>query len=362
MSIVSDTRHYEAWLRKNCDVVNADLMHKHKRMRKNAFVFLRATYYRWARRIERWCPELMDAPDVLSVGDTHTENFGTWRDREGRLVWGVNDFDESAEMPYTLDLVRLATSVVLAPKRRLAVRDACLAILSGYRRGLAEPRPTLLDEHELWMRPFVACSDDDRKDFWREVSKYPDANPPRNVIRGLERRLPRHARIVRFCTRVKGGGSLGRPRYLVIATWRGGQIVREAKASVPSAWEWAKQRRPEHLQALKLATKRFRSPDPFFDIDRHFIYRRIAADARRVELGDNAGAHLNRDLLRAMGFELGAIHAAGPHGGKISRDLRRRRPDWLRRNAGVAVMAVRNDYEDWCKLRGDKYKKLFGIT
>ena len=64
MSIVSDTRHYEAWLRKNCDVVNADLMHKHKRMRKNAFVFLRATYYRWARKIERWCPELMDAPDV----------------------------------------------------------------------------------------------------------------------------------------------------------------------------------------------------------------------------------------------------------------------------------------------------------
>ena len=99
MSIVSDTRHYEAWLRENCDVVNADLIRKHKRMRKNAFVFLRATYYRWARKIEIWCPELMDAPDVLSVGDTHTENFGTWRDREGRLVWGVNDFDETAVMP-----------------------------------------------------------------------------------------------------------------------------------------------------------------------------------------------------------------------------------------------------------------------
>jgi hypothetical protein len=25
-------------------------------------------------------------------------------------------------------------------------------------------------------------------------------------------------------------------------------------------------------------------------------------------------------------------------------------------------MAVRNDYEDWYKLRGNKYKKLFGIT
>jgi hypothetical protein len=212
------------------------------------------------------------------------------------------------------------------------------------------------------MRPFVACSDDDRKEFWREVSKYPDAKPPRNVIRGLKRKLPEQARIVRFCTRVKGGGSLGRPRYLVVATWRGGQIVREAKATIPSAWDWAKQRSPQHLQALKLATGRFRSPDPFFDIDRHFIYRRIDADARKVELEDNSGAHLKRELLRAMGFDLGAIHAADPHGRKIPRDLRRRPPDWLRRNTGVAVTAVRGDYEDWCKLRGRKYKNLFGIT
>jgi len=32
---------------------------------------------------------------VLAVGDLHVENFGTWRDAEGRLIWGVNDFDES---------------------------------------------------------------------------------------------------------------------------------------------------------------------------------------------------------------------------------------------------------------------------
>ena len=30
----------------------------------------------------------MDAPQVLSVGDLHLENFGTWRDADGRLVWG----------------------------------------------------------------------------------------------------------------------------------------------------------------------------------------------------------------------------------------------------------------------------------
>ena len=62
----------------------------------------------------RYLPRIGDAPSVLAVGDIHIENFGTWRDEEGRLVWGVNDFDEAAEMPYVLDLVRLATSAALA--------------------------------------------------------------------------------------------------------------------------------------------------------------------------------------------------------------------------------------------------------
>jgi uncharacterized protein (DUF2252 family) len=55
------------------------------------------------------CAQLADAPQVLAVGDLYTENFGTWRDAEGRLVWGVNDLDEAHPLPYTNDLVRLAT-------------------------------------------------------------------------------------------------------------------------------------------------------------------------------------------------------------------------------------------------------------
>src|SRR3954447_17341119 len=120
MSLENDTERYEAWLRTQCHVVDDALDHKHDRMRKNAFVFLRATYYRWAGKIEAWCPELRDAPAVPAIGDTHTENFGTWRDSEGRLVWGVNDFDEAASMPYPLDLVRLATSAILAPRQQLS--------------------------------------------------------------------------------------------------------------------------------------------------------------------------------------------------------------------------------------------------
>ena len=86
MSFRSDNADFEAWLATQCDVVKSDIAYKHRRMKKSAFIFLRATYFRWARKIGDWCPELMDAPRVLSVGDLHLENFGTWRDADGRLA------------------------------------------------------------------------------------------------------------------------------------------------------------------------------------------------------------------------------------------------------------------------------------
>src|SRR4051812_11903407 len=92
--IAAATASYEAWLRRRVGVVEADLEHKHKLMRCDVFPFFRATYYRWLQMVGEWAPDLA-APSVPSVGDLHVENFGTWRDGEGRLVWGVNDFDES---------------------------------------------------------------------------------------------------------------------------------------------------------------------------------------------------------------------------------------------------------------------------
>ncbi len=95
-------------------IVEKDLHFKHEQMRTGPFPFLRATYYRWAQIWADVCPEAAAAPGVLAVGDLHVENFGTWRDIEGRLIWGINDFDEAWRMPYTNDLVRLATSALLA--------------------------------------------------------------------------------------------------------------------------------------------------------------------------------------------------------------------------------------------------------
>jgi hypothetical protein len=107
---------------------------------------------------------------------------------------------------------------------------------SGFNE-LAAPRPTLLDEQKTWMRPYVVCSDKER--LWKEVDSYPQADPPKKVAEGLEQSLPKGASNLRFATPSKGGGSLGRPRYVAIAAWRGGHIGRDAKALVPSAWDWA---------------------------------------------------------------------------------------------------------------------------
>jgi transposase len=73
---------------------------KHKQMRKSPFLFFRGTFYRWAQLWPEVCANLRDAPKVLAVGDLHVGSFGTWRDTEGRLSWGVDDFDES--YPYSL--------------------------------------------------------------------------------------------------------------------------------------------------------------------------------------------------------------------------------------------------------------------
>ena len=110
MNVVEATRAYEAWMRVHIAIVAADIKLKHELMAAAPFPFLRATFYRWAQIWHEVCPDLAATPVLLAIGDLHVENFGTWRDAEGRLVWGINDFDEAASMPYAIDLVRLSTS------------------------------------------------------------------------------------------------------------------------------------------------------------------------------------------------------------------------------------------------------------
>ncbi|HEV7877382.1 DUF2252 family protein [Bradyrhizobium sp.] len=355
MSFRDDNAAYEAWLATQCDVVTRDIKAKHKLMKDSAFMFLRATYFRWARRIGTVCPELMDAPQVLSIGDLHLENFGTWRDADGRLVWGVNDFDEAAVMPYAFDLVRIATSIRLAPDRSISNDKVAEILIAGYREGLRVAQPALLDEGETWLRPYAIGTALDSGEFWDKLGKtkkYPlidgkaDGRPPRDVVQILNASLPKGSANIFYRRRIAGGGSLGRPRYVAIADWRGGRVLREAKALVPSAWTYVHGVQPSGL--LKLARGPHRAPDPFLDIEGKWIIRRLAPDCRKIELDKDAATRLKGDLLQAMAFDLASIHAAGSAGGDVlRRDLKRRPNDWLYEAAKVAADSVMKDYEAW---------------
>lgn len=285
-------------------------------------------------------------PRTLCVGDIHLENFGTWRDADARLVWGVNDFDEAATMPYVFDLIRLATSARLAPNVQLTPDAAADAILAGYREGLLAPRPALLDEHAHWLKPLVLGKPKAAEKFWKEVKDYPDADPPQAVRRALSKRLPSGAERERYAKRTKGGGGLGRPRYLMIAQWQGGRLVREAKALVPSAWHWAHPDTNEASRFLDLAHGSYRSPDPSLAIKAGFVLRRIAPDAHKVELEDVAAQGLGAQLLQAMGAELAAVHAGGGKrkAARILKDLQAKPLHWLVHAAEAAERSVQEDF------------------
>src|SRR5215813_11221816 len=252
MNCKEATESYEAWLAKHTRVIEADLQSKHVQMKADLFSFMRATFYRWLELCNEHCADLAKAPTLLSVGDLHVENFGTWRDQEGRLVWGVNDFDEAFDLPYTNDLVRLAVSAHLAiSANRLSVKpaEACDAILKGYAKAVKDGgRPFVLAEQHKWLRSTVESELRDPVTFWEKLSSLAsvESRIPASATKALTAALPAAKLSYRVVHRVAGLGSLGRQRFVALAEWNGGLIAREAKALVPSACTWFEGEKDDH--------------------------------------------------------------------------------------------------------------------
>ena len=355
MDVHADTKAYETWLATFGPVVAEDLAAKHKAMSETLFPFLRATFYRWCRLWPQVCPQLEGAPTVLAVGDLHVENFGTWRDAEGRLIWGVNDMDEAGEMPYALDLVRLVTSAFIALEgKSLSEEDIAEAILDGYRDGLAAGRPFVLAEDNGWLRELALGELRDPERFWKKVEALADVDPGDQTRALLLARLPAGATLIRISHRIAGLGSLGRRRFLALARYGGGLVAREIKTLCPSAWNWAHGRPDAAIRCADLVAAAVHCPDPFlaFSLDddrrRGWVSRRLAPDCSRIELATLAHRREDRRLLKAMGRETANIHLGSPGAGTaILRDLAGRPKTWLRTAADAMEKATRADWKAW---------------
>jgi hypothetical protein len=355
MNIVKATKKYEAWLDQNTPILAADLEFKHQEMAKSVFSFLRATFYRWVQVWPEICSEPNNAPRVLGVGDLHVENFGTWRDTDGRLVWGINDFDEADQYPYTLDLVRLATSALVAAREhRLAMRPkaAVSAILEGYLDCLQKGgRPFVLAEGHAWLRQIAESELRDPVLFWRKMDQLPTAkaNVPKSAREAVEQLLPEPGLKYRLARRRAGLGSLGRMRFVAIADWRGGRVAREAKALASPATCWiAPQRAPDDISNQAVLKQAVRCPDPFLRRSSQWIVRRLSPHCSRIDLASLGAGRSELRLLEAMGWETANIHLGSRRQReKILRDLRGREGNWLVQAAETMASVVEKDWRNW---------------
>jgi len=131
---------------------------RHGRMMVSPF-----TFYRGAAKI--MAADLKDTPvaglGVQLCGDAHLSNFGLFASPERRLLFDLNDFDETLPGPFEYDVKRMAASFTIAARNNgfsgADARAATLASVRAYREAMAAfaQMPTMdlwyahLDEDEL---------------------------------------------------------------------------------------------------------------------------------------------------------------------------------------------------------------------
>ncbi|WP_035357020.1 DUF2252 domain-containing protein [Edaphobacter aggregans] len=132
---------------------------KYQRMAVSPFTFFRGAAIIQAR-------DLANAPvsgiAVQACGDCHLANFGVFASPERKLVFDINDFDETFPGAWEWDLKRLGASLVLAARDRNFSKsiadDVVRAAAASYRERMSE-----FAEMEVLDRWYAQVSIDDLK-------------------------------------------------------------------------------------------------------------------------------------------------------------------------------------------------------
>jgi uncharacterized protein (DUF2252 family) len=112
---------------------------RHGRMMVSPF-----TFYRGAAKI--MAADLKDTPTaglvVQLCGDAHLSNFGVFASPERKLLFDLNDFDETLPGPFEYDVKRMAASFTIAARNngfsKADTRASTLASAAAYRQAMAE--------------------------------------------------------------------------------------------------------------------------------------------------------------------------------------------------------------------------------
>ncbi|GAA2554900.1 DUF2252 domain-containing protein [Pseudonocardia hydrocarbonoxydans] len=123
---------------------------KFRKMAADPFAFYRGSaclfYADVAERDDPWADERTSR--VWIQGDLHAENFGTYMDGDGVLIFDVNDFDEAYVGHFTWDVLRFAASMALLGWRKAISDDDITTLVRGYVRGYVDQVRTFVDKDD----------------------------------------------------------------------------------------------------------------------------------------------------------------------------------------------------------------------
>lgn len=110
---------------------------KYRKMARDPHAFYRGTaclfYNDVTTETDDWSRH--GAERIWIHGDLHVENFGTYLNSDGRLVFDINDFDEAYLGRFTWDLQRFAASLALVAWQKALPEDAIRKLIARYARS-----------------------------------------------------------------------------------------------------------------------------------------------------------------------------------------------------------------------------------
>jgi uncharacterized protein (DUF2252 family) len=134
----------------------ADLLPlRHGRMARSPFTFYRGSALAMAQDL---AATPVSGVRVQACGDAHLSNFGGFATPERRIIFGINDLDETLPAPWEWDVKRLAASFVVACRDNslgdAVAKDVALTCVRTYRESMAEF--SHMKTLELWYRSLSA--------------------------------------------------------------------------------------------------------------------------------------------------------------------------------------------------------------
>jgi uncharacterized protein (DUF2252 family) len=120
---------------------------KFRKMAAGPFAFYRGSacvfYADVAGREDRWADDRTSR--VWIQGDLHAENFGTYMDGSGVLIFDVNDFDEAFVGHFTWDLQRFAASIALICWQKALSDEEITALIDTFVRAYVRQTQWFVD-------------------------------------------------------------------------------------------------------------------------------------------------------------------------------------------------------------------------